>query len=56
MLMSRPKQPGRHGGECWAFTATATAAALLQADIISHCLSTLKALLAYWKTSVLGHC
>ena len=53
VLMSRPKQVGRHGGECWAFTATATAAAVLQADMISPCLSTLKALLAYWKSSVL---
>ena len=52
VLMSRPKQVGRHGGDGWAFTATATAAALLQADMMAHCLSTLKALLAYWKTSV----
>ncbi|XP_043220427.1 E3 ubiquitin-protein ligase UBR4-like isoform X2 [Amphibalanus amphitrite] len=51
VLMSRPKQVGRHGGDCWAFTATATAAALLQADMMTHCLSTLKALLAFWKTS-----
>lgn len=51
--MSRPKQLGsRHSGDGWALTATATVAALLRPDIISHCLATFKSLLAHWKTSI----
>ncbi|XP_066993474.2 E3 ubiquitin-protein ligase UBR4 [Anabrus simplex] len=51
VLMSRSKSNSKTTSDNSSFVSQATAAMLLQAGVIDYCLTLLKALLQYWKSS-----
>ncbi|XP_069695727.1 E3 ubiquitin-protein ligase UBR4 isoform X2 [Periplaneta americana] len=53
VLMSRSKSNTKTTGDNSSFVSQTTAAMLLQAGVIDYCLTLLKALLQYWKSSTM---